>query len=51
MLNRLVTAVIGVVAMAPVACTSLALASEEAGSAFLPGTLVSANNPAVACAT
>ena len=51
MLNRLVTAVIGVVAVAPVACASLALAAAEAGSAFLPGTLVSANHLAVACAT
>lgn len=51
MLNRLVTAVIGAVTVAPIACASLALASEEAGSAFLPGTLVSANHLAVACAT
>ena len=51
MLNRLMIAMVRVVAVAPIACASLALAAEEAASAFLPGTLVSANHLAVACAT
>lgn len=51
MLSRLVSAAVGIVAVALVACSDLALAAEDAGSAFLPGTLVSANHLAVACAT